>query len=244
MNKKVFPLLLAGIVFLALNSCKDKKESPYVVDELSTDYFPLAVNKYITYDVDSLVFNDSTCEEAHQKLLIRHTIVDSFRDKYNRRSFRVETRSRAESGDWKPGAVNYLTPLPDGLEYVENNLRFVKLVFPVEDGRTWQGNALNPATDNDLLFLAGWNYRYTNLGVPFTQNDKYYDTTFTVMQVDSTVGDPSKDPESFAMRLYGKEIYARKVGLVYKEFTYWTYDPATTKCKKGWKVIMKAVDFN
>jgi hypothetical protein len=236
-------LLLTGMIFTAFISCKDKKDAPYQIDTSSSKYYPLAVNKYVVYDVDSLIWVDSTCDTIQTRYQIRYEIVDSFRDEQNRRSYRIETATRTDSAGWVPGAVYYVTPAANGVEYAEKGLQFIKLSYPIEEGRTWEGNALIPAhVDADLTYLAGWKYRYERVAAPYRSEIRGYDTTVTVIQVDQKEGDP-KNTEEYSSRMYGKEIYAYDVGLVFREFIRWSYDPATG-CRKGYHMVMREVAHN
>lgn len=245
MNQKALPLLLLScMMWVFFGACKDEQKDAYAKDETSSTYYPVGVKKYITYDVDSLVWNDTTCEETYRSARIRYTIADSFRDAQNRKSFRIETMLFDDTLGWQPRTVYYVTPTETGVEFMEGGNRFIKLSYPVEAGRSWQGNALIPVNDADLAYLSGWNYRYQDVGVRLSQGNKHYDSTVTVLQVDEQAGDPDSAPEEAASRLYGKEIYARNVGMIYREYTRWNYDPATTQCKKGFRIVMRAVDNN
>jgi len=245
MNNKIYLLLLiAGGLFMTFVSCKDKKDAPYVVDDLSPEYYPLAVNKYVVYDVDSIIWNDSTCAREVRHFRMRYTIVDSFRDQQDRRSYRIEVAVQTDSAGWVPDAVCYVTPTSAGVEYSESGFRFIKLSYPIEEGHTWEGNALIPAReDGDLGYLAGWRYRYQDIGAPYGANAGY-DSTVTVIQADKEEGDPGSNPDTYAYRLFSKEIYAHDVGLVYKEYTRVIYDPAESGCRKGFTVLMRAGDHN
>ena len=45
-------------------------------------------------------------------------------------------------------------------------------------------------------------------------------------------------------RTYAKEVYAYNVGMIYKEWTHWTYKPNHAQCVNGYSVIMRAIDYN
>ncbi len=245
MNQKALPLLLiSGMMWVFFGACKKEQKDAYAKDELSSTYYPVGVNKYITYDVDSLIWDDVACEEVYRYARIRYTIADTFRDAQNRKSYRIETLLFDDTLGWLPRAVYYVTPTETGVEYMEGGHRFIKLSYPVEAGRSWQGNALIPAADADLVYFSGWNYRYQDVGTRLSQGNKHYDSTVTVLQVDEQEGDPDTTPDEVASRLYGKEIYARNVGMIYREYIHWNYDPATAQCKKGFRVVMRAVDNN
>jgi hypothetical protein len=74
-----------------------------------------------------------------------------------------------------------------------------------------------------------------------------------VNQVDRVENDPERIPEAYGSRTYGKEVFAEGIGMVYKEYIRWTYDPVAyfnndpdqpSRCRKGTGVVMRAVDHN
>lgn len=55
-------------------------------------------------------------------------------------------------------------------EKVEENVRFVKLAFPVKDEQVWNGNAQNT--------LDGWNYSYQFFDRPRTVGGITFDSVY------------------------------------------------------------------
>lgn len=94
------------------------------------------------------------------------------------------------------------------------------------------------------MFIAGWNYNYTDYKKSFNQDGVSFDNTVTVNEVDETQNDPETQPTAYAYRTYSKEVYAYNVGLVYRAWTHWVYDPGVKNCRSGSSVIMKAIDHN
>jgi hypothetical protein len=88
------------------------------------------------------------------------------------------------------------------LEVVEEDVRFVKLIFPVKVDATWNGNAQN--TLNELQYL----YKYTD------QKEAVNGTTFDNVLFVEQKDDKSKNA---IHREYFIEKYAKYIGLVYRE---------------------------
>ena len=97
----------------------------------------------------------------------------------------------------------------------EDNLRFIKLVFPISEDKYWDGNAFIDS-DNVIVKIAGesiklyerWSYYYDSANEFETIGDTDYDNITTVRQVDT---------ENSINKRYSLEKYAKGVGLVYKK---------------------------
>ena len=88
----------------------------------------------------------------------------------------------------------------------ENNVTFVKLIFPVSEGLKWNGNAYN-SLGNDT-------YQLIKLDQPFQTNGQNFNRTLTVIQQnDSTLVDLKRR----------MEVYAEGVGMIYQEKTNVSY---------------------
>jgi hypothetical protein len=181
---------------------------------------------------------------------MRYSVADTFTDLQGRLSYRVDVATRGyDTMPWKPESVFYVTSTPSQLEWVQNNLRFVKLRYPVVAGMQWSGNEFIATSDQDLQYFAGWNYQYTNVGGTYSHNSAagspvQFDSSATVSQVSEQVNNPEQLPSAYAYRNYGKEVYAHGVGLVYKELIHWVYDPGVRKARKGYGVVMRAIAHN
>lgn len=245
MNKKFLPaLLLAALFSIAFFSCKKENDDKYNGD-YSKAYFPLQFGRYVTYDVDSTLWDDFLQVKSLHKYQMRYTVADTFRDNENRLSYLVDVHIRkSDSLPWQVHRVINITPTPTRLEYTESNVRFIKLVFPVSDNIEWKGNSLIPADDQDYQYFYDWTYKYSNFTQPFNDGKVYFDNTVTVSQVDEQQNDPETMPAAYAYKTYAKEVYGYDIGLVYREITHWTYDPGIVPFRKGYSVVMRAVDHN
>lgn len=245
MIKKSLPfLLLAFTITVAMFSCKKPDDIP-APPQATEEYYPLQIGKWVIYDVDSTIWDDVLCIKRFYNYQIKHRVADTFSDEKGRLSYRVETfkRKRVEQ-DWEPHQSFYVTNTQVTLEMNYDRLRYVKLVFPIEENTTWKGNTYILTKDPEYAFYDDWNYQYKNVKKSFNTGFKVFDETITVEHIDAMQSDPEIFPEVYASRTTSREVYASKVGMVYREFFRWTYDPNTTKCRKGDGVIMRAVDHN
>lgn len=243
MTKKIFTfLLLVAISSAAVFSCK---KSPNSTADATLNYFPLTFGKYVTYAVDSVYYFDTSCERITVKSQMKYAITDTFTDKKKRKSYIMDVYSRPYDGAvWKPINVIFITPTTTGLLYIQDNAEYVKMVFPVENGSTWKGNKNVMVQDSIYSYLNDWNYMYQNVKLSYNTGYVNFDNTVTVMQHNLSVNYPDVDSAVNAANTYAKEVYAYNVGMVYKEWTHTTYRADTTKCLKGYSVVMRAIDHN
>lgn len=232
-------LKAAGLIVLAavlFSSCG--KESATITSDRPTDYVALASGKYIIYQLDSLVKSASsdTAFETHSyeaKDLIDTIITDNM----GRPGWRVFRSLRAlgstSESDWVPSDTYVITPTPGTLEVIENNMRYLKLVSPLETGETWMGNRyINTTPGSPLDYLQAWQYAVTDYNHSFTPNDIPVDSCITILQSDD--GEAYMDnynPASVDLdgyRIYSIEVYAKNIGLIYKDLVYWTFEKRTT----------------
>lgn len=239
-----YPFLLFLFMIIAGLSCKQHVIPPDNV-LLGKDYFPLSVGHFIEYDVDSFKFNDFTKSIDTFYFELRDVIEEEFQDNEGRRSWLVNRFKRQDNSyPWKDNLTYFITETPAGIEVVEDNLRFIKMVFPVKDNTKWAGNVYLPANLlNELKWLTGWEYKYVNNSQPYDNGFLQFENTVTVNQADVMVND-SLDTDNYSARTFSKEVYAKNVGLVLKEQVNWEYQPSTTKYRAGFIIVYRAKDHN
>jgi len=247
MNKKFLPVLLLVASFsMFFSACKKESENKYG-NELSRGYYPLTIGRYVVYDVDSTIWDDYKQVKTIHKYQMRYTVSDTFRDNTSRLSYSIDVYIRNnDTLQWKTHRVIQVTPTTTGLEYTEANLRFIKLVFPVANNVQWKGNALIPAGDQDYQYFQNWTYQYSNHEKSFNNGKVFFDNTVTVEEEYDKLNDPETMPDSYAYLTSAKEVYGYDIGMVYREMTHWIYDPKPNepKFRRGYSVIMRAVDHN
>jgi hypothetical protein len=105
----------------------------------------------------------------------------------------------------------------------EANVTYVKLIFPPSLNLKWDGNQYNNLPDNGELFYDGDDAPYfiSEINKPVSLTTGFEsDDSLTVTQNDLN--------DKFTGIDERKEIYARHVGLVYKEFNQIKYCTAPT----------------
>ncbi len=220
-----------GLVVLAsllLAGCK--KESDFE-PEKAQDYYPLAVGNTFIYRMDSVVAAVFGTKLDTFYYSAKDSTVATFLDNNNRlsyRFFRYVTDS-ARTKPWQYRSTYYVTPTENGVEVVEGDLRYLKLVSPVKDFVSWKGNAYieTKSATSPYLYLDEWNYQYHHVKMPYTVRAGTFETTATVMQQDYFFPEGPFNPSYPRQdRDYSVEVYAKGVGLIYKEFLHWTWQQA------------------
>ena len=205
MNKYMSIFIGLSIFFGGIISCKKDKDP---VPDLGYNYFPNKVGTYVIYDVDSIYYDDFNNKKDTFKFQLKHKIESIFTDNQGRPTQRIERSVKKYNATIPYSAMNWI--LKDvwsanvsstSAEQVEENVRFVKLAFPVKETQKWNGNAQNT--------LPVWNYSYTFFDLTRTYANRVFDSVLEVNQYDD------KNIVLTQRQLY-VERYARNIGLIYK----------------------------
>lgn len=236
------------IILVLLASCK-KEDANFTSDSIS-DYFPLQVGKYITYNLDSTVFINFGQDQVVNHYQAKDEVDAQITDNLGRPAFRIIRYLRTDSTQpWAPNNVFMAVSTRNSLEYVENNLRFLKLMLPIKEGFTWKGNSYidTYSTDLDVTYLDDWDYVYDSVGVPLTINSINIDSTITVDERDEFLGqDPSIAGTQYAEKTYSIEKYGKGIGLIYRDFLHWEFQGSQSLSPgyTGYGVTMSIIDHN
>jgi hypothetical protein len=189
-------LILFFLIFLS--SCKQETITPV---DLGYSYFPTDTGHWVIYDIDSTYYNDFTGSAENYHYKIKELIASSYLDNENRLTQRIERYKCTDSVNWHLIKVWASNRTSSTAEKVEENVRFVKLVFPIVDEKTWNGNADNTLGEQD--------YEYKNVFKPYTMNGVTFDSTITVIQ--------ENDTNNFVYSKYIVEVYAKNIGMIFKQ---------------------------
>jgi len=222
-----------GFFLLILIICSCNKSNPLVTDS-PADYYPLRVGNYIIYRMDSLKYINVGSQDTLISYHAKEVVEDSITDNLGRPSYRVVRylSDTSETAEWTPSIAYLVTPLKGSVEVVENNLRFIKLVAPVQDGISWMGNAYidTKSDDSPVPYMDGWNYTYANTGLPFDVLAGTIPITVTVKEADEVSG---LGDNSYTQTVYSAEVYGKNIGCVYKKFLYSVYQSPNVEYPQG-----------
>jgi hypothetical protein len=248
MKRLLYITLSLLTLCFSLSSC-EKETDDYESDPLN-DYILNQVGKYISYRLDSTVFVNFGQKDSTIYYQAKDVVEESFTDQAGKAALRVVRYLRDTSGTtpWLPSITYVIVPGRETVEVVENNFRFLKLALPVKEGFSWKGNTYvnlnssDPDWDYDYLF--DWDYTYENYGQSFTTfKGQPVENTVTVNQRDEVIGVPN-DPNGYSEKNYSKEIYAKGIGLVFREFLHTEYQPGNPGYTNGYGIRLTMIDHN
>jgi hypothetical protein len=204
--KNIYPLLLLVPALIFVGCSEDDDGSPTVPSGLIYSYYPINVGHELIYDVELITKDDFSGVEDTMIFQLKEVVESTFHDIQGRPTQRIERYTRPTSNDpWSPQPVDVWTSnrTESWVEKKEENIPFVKLVFPINPSITWNGNVLNTIDDQT--------YRYQDLHQPISLGSMHFDSTLKVLQIDEG---------SFIDTTYAEEKYANGVGLIYKQEIY------------------------
>ncbi len=204
---------------LAIFSCSENEQ---VIPDLGLDYYPLQVGNYSIYQVQENKVNGSIKTNVSYEL--RVLVADSTISEQGIVTYFLVRAKRANSsGEWESFDTWSTKVINNRVVQNEGNVLFIKLIFPPSLNLKWNGNEYNnmevdenpfnaslPYDGNILLDNNSDQYFISEQNIPLTLSTGFEaENTLTVIHndyQDNVVGTDQR-----------KEIYARDVGLIYKE---------------------------
>ncbi len=197
-NITVYRYTTIVMLILFLSFCKKETISDKTIDY---SYLRNNTGSWIEYDVTEINI-DTQSDTFNYK--IREVIESTFIDANGNEILRIERYMKTiDSLPWQIKDVWTAQLLVNSFHKTEENIKYVKINFPVETGKEWDGNAYN-IYDTEMYKITG-----TDKGERIGQFD--FDSVLTITQVNDS---------SLIHKDYAVEKYAKNVGLVYKYDLY------------------------
>lgn len=224
-------ILFAAVAGIALVSCK-KDEQPDPVD-LGYDYFPTEVGKWVEYKVDSMWRDDASAVWDSVSYQLLERIVEEYSDLEGRSARRIERFIKNANDEWVIRDVWTATRNSTAAELTEEDVRRLKLSFPVRNTRSWDINVYN--VEDELKVAC------REEGTPWSN---------VALTFPATVLVKNTRPIDFVFDKTFEERYAKDVGLVYKLWvdleTQNRYIPETQQYvteRRGFRLNMTCVAY-
>lgn len=183
------------VLVLSLLGCnKEEPSGPMLLE--AKDYFPLTEGSYWIHKVTFINIDVAVNVYDTLQLEIRSELMafDSTLDQYP-----IERLSRLDSlSEWLP-YDNLLVSWENNLFFwVEDNKRYIKLIDPVYDDKSWDANSYN--------ILDPSNYYYSDLNATFEMYDLSFSECIRVNK--GTISNAIQESSAY-------EIFAKNIGSVY-----------------------------
>lgn len=215
--KTIFPYFAFVASILFFHGCTESNfETPD--PDVGYDYFPLEVGKFRIYQVDSIIYDPilgGTQIDTFSSQ-IREVIAEAFTDNTGEVVYRVERYRRPDAqASWTPDKVIVLSKDKTRAFWMEDNLRFIKMVFPVAVGKQWDGhvffnpNIIVPVAGESIELFKDWSYEITAVGERYEGNGLEFPDVAEVSLADN---------ENLIELRRATEKYAKGIGLVYREW--------------------------
>jgi hypothetical protein len=172
---------------------------------LDTNFFPLASGNYRDYSVTETIYFTSSDIET-RVYQIREELGLEFENMQGAKSFELKRYSRIGSNDqWRLDSL-WISRIDTNPAFravqVENNLSFIKLVFPIIIGKTWDGNALNNRLSE--------RYEITEIF------DTYSPSVNSLSFANCAMVLHQEDDDELTIRDIRYEVYSEDIGMVHR----------------------------
>ncbi len=192
----VFAPFVLGLIW----GCQKQYECGCVNPTNGKDFFYPIQGQAVIYDVQETQYALTTLPTV-KNYQLKEVFASVSIDTDGKEALRIERyRRENDTQKWTIDSVFTAKKEIDKAFKTENNVTYVKLIFPVSEGLKWNGNAYN-SLGNDT-------YELKKLNKSFQINGQIFPTTLTVYQQnDSTLVDLKR-------RI---EVYAEGIGVIYQE---------------------------
>lgn len=220
-------------ILLLICSCKKPVSTSNI--ERDKDYFPLEIGNWIEYDVDSIVLNDffSPAKIDTFQSIMRLMVTDTFRDNTGDLTYEMTYYWKQDDTlDWKTNLVWSISDEGQNIQSFEQNLRVIKLVYPITSTVEWYGDAFFSPTD-ETAFYGSDTFKYGNIHEADIINDIQFDSTVSV----------EANRENLIERFTYHETYAKGIGMIYKKYVHLEKQNIGGDWENGFDIEFKVRDY-
>jgi len=202
------------LLLFLLSGCQSREILPKTT---GTEYVPIRVHAYWEYDIVETSISQ-VGGQTNSFYTLRVRVSDSVRVA-GEVSYILERSKRTDaSAPWTALETWSVRLSTFQLIQQEGNIPFVKMLFPLSEGKGWNGNALNslggpdPCTNGSIQCDT---YTVFALAKPFEFQGVTYANSVTIIENNNDDPIVSKDVR--------KAVYVKAIGLVYRESTQYAY---------------------
>jgi hypothetical protein len=163
------------------------------------NYFPVVINDTKEYFVTSI--QHTSFGKDTSTYFLKEILTEDFIDDEGDLAYRMERFWKVDSlAEYQIKDVWVTKKKMRSAELVEENERFIKMIFPLTHYVFWDGNAYNSRPSQEYVIEGLHDY--------YTINGFEFDSTVTIMQ---------HQKSNLIEYEIAKEVYAMDIGLIYKE---------------------------
>ena len=191
MKNKIFFLIL--IINLSCDPVEYSEVKSY------QDYFPIEIQKEKKFFVTNIIHNSFGKDTSSYYL--KEIITESFIDLEGDTAYRIQRYWRTDTTQtYEIKDVWVVKKSENSVQQLEENIRFTKLIFPINKDSFWNGNAFNN--------LGYQEYSVQSIHTDFNLNNLTFDSCVSINQ---------NYKSNLLEYENSQEIYSLGLGLVYKE---------------------------
>ncbi|QMU28429.1 hypothetical protein [Adhaeribacter radiodurans] len=227
-------LLVLFICFFFIGCTEKIDPNP---EGLGLQYYPLQVGDYWIYHVTETSYQNQFAHQASDSVnyFVRERVDTVFKDLTNEDTYKIiRSRRNSTAEEWSSDSVYVVNKSASDVSVTQNNLRVVKFIFPVKEGKKWNANIYNTQSGVNNTSEQKF-YSFANQNVAFLLNGLTYPNTVKVEQFSND--NAIEKQEAF-------EIYAYGVGRVYKQiidFNYCSDPDRQNGCEVGKQFIVTGI---
>jgi hypothetical protein len=239
---RILPLL--AVAALIWSGCGERIIVDPPFEDIVADqqqYFPLEIGQYIVYQVDSVTFDFAQgggVVRDSSRTFIRETVADTIRDNTGALQYTIERYERQRDIDpWRLSRIWTAAITRQQVIRTEDNLRFLRLIFPMDRRSEWNGNVwIDPTREIEIEGermrpFSNWQYEVDSIDIAQQIGTFAFDSVLIVTEADDT---------NIIEQRISRSKYAKHIGLVWREqrildSQYCNQTPAPADCAtKPW----------
>lgn len=239
-------LFLLMVIACLLYAAGCKKNNSAYNPNYQYNLYPVDSGHYVIYDVDSILYTYSAPVHSNDTVHYQwmEMIGDTIIDNQGRVARKVYCYRRPDSlSQWNLSELRQVLQTTTNLQKTEEDLTFIKLVFPPSLNENWNGNIYIPSTaiNDQYSVFAGWNYFYENMDTTYS---------FAGLTANNAVVVSEVNQVNLVSKTVRTEIYAPNIGKVYENYEILNdntpYNPGAwdTVAESGFSLYMRAVSYN
>lgn len=197
-----------GILFFSCSETMDPDPG-----SVGFDYFPLEIGAYRTYQINKITYFLLLPTDTAEYQL-KELVADTFNTKQELSYVLHRFTRETSENPWKLDSVWTARRNANHAIVVENNVPYLKIVFPVWENKVWDGNLFNTLADDE--------YEITEIGGEFDTPAGRFSDILTVFE--------HNDPDTLIFQDIRQSVYGRNVGLIYEKSSILNYCNTDPDC--------------